>query len=266
MRMKRFIAMLLVFCMVLGNIPVYAAEEGGDGQSMVFALGESVTLTKNEAKAGVTYSFTPEEDGFYLLRYARNEDDVSLMLNISSDEGTVYDSPHQEGDYWYWGAELIGGKTYSYQITNSSWWGDSQSTELCMLAASDITEGIKANVDVVEGFAGGASTLQVTPKNATAMDYWTYKAVSSDVGVVEIKVAQSDGTYGGHFDLHFTGVGQTTITVTVAKREAPENVLATLSVPVSVEAPEVLNFGTNYISLASGESMVYMLKASEGKL
>ena len=125
---SRLLAFLLVLCMVAGLTPVYAVTEG-DFEAFVVNETKVVTL---EGGASCSYTFTPDEDGTYILYRPNNA--WYFDLSINSSDWMVND--------WRWNSATATGIIYynmktgsQYEIKLQNWSSAAQTADISLIKA-----------------------------------------------------------------------------------------------------------------------------------
>lgn len=232
MKIKKFLAVLLTLCMLLGcmSVTAMATEETDDilpGQTKVLTVGPGSGFIDKY----VYYSFTPEVSGEYMFSVSSDdsgEDGLTMWLCV--DDGDEYFS---YGESLIFSAEA--GVTYTL---SGNYFGINKKTVVYtfLLEESQPLEGIKLYAEVDSGYVGSFLTVDVNYMPANGQREELTWSVSNSA-VAKITEAYSD--YAG---LELLSAGKVTVTATTVSGK-------TASVSITVTQLPELTVGDNDVTL-----------------
>lgn len=240
MRVRKFLAILLVLCMMLGGVGITAmAEQEAD----IIVPGEAKTITliavDGYVDDDVYFCFTPEESGDYIFS-ASYEDvmDTGMEVWLKVDDGE---------DYFSYGEPLVfsaeAGVTY-WLCGNYSGYEFGQIDCTFLVEKCQKLEGIELSADQDIGYVGGFLVIDVEyiPMNGQREEInWTV----SDPAVAEIVQSEID-----HVGVSLLGPGTATITATTVGGVYD-------SVEISVMELPALELGENDVTIPAYEQVPF---------
>ena len=210
-------------------------------------LDETKEVTLDPDKQ-IVYSFTPSEDGWYVLYYG--EEHVSYDLTVVDSNG---DQPsfsiHGSGNQQAHRMLLTGGETYYLALYHDAVYEDTAVRHMT-LAKATAAESVTVTPDQGIYAVGDYGYVSLEQNPITAVDPMA-DIVSSDPDVVYILGVYSDG-----FDFNCNGVGTATVTLIYESGY-------TVSLDITVTEYESLEEGDNSLFIPIGEEKTYLFTPSQ---
>ena len=239
---SRLLAFLLVLCMIVGLTPVYAVDEGN---LEAFVVNETKTITLGAGES-CSYTFTPDEDGTYIL-YCPISKVFWFVIN-----GSVltygWNSTNTAGVICF---GMKAGQQYEIQVGNGSGLDTVDTADVTLIKATR-TEGITITEESPIYLPGSIVIfgLEFTPEFGAAD---TFRWSVSDAGIAEICY---ETAHSCELDLKAAG----TFTLTATSRTDPS---VTASIEITVEEPKTIQLGeTAEVNLQPGKMGQYNFSAN----
>lgn len=242
---SRLLAFLLVLCMVAGLTPVYAVTEG---DFEAFAVNETKTVALEPGEV-VEYTFTPDEDGNYVLYQPVGENGIEIWMNVNYQ---VCNSWIGDEHYICVAYDLTAGETYQIELHHPSWYETGTVMDVTLIKATE-TEGI---------FIAGDNYAMVGESKNFSVRYTPEFGAADSVSwtVSDENIATVEGDWNGVCDVLFKSAGTFTLTATSINDGS-----ISASIEVTVDEPKTIQVGeTVEVNLQPGESVEYNFYA-DGK-